>query len=83
MIKIYNKQTNEFLGRIPQEQLEFLRAHLEGEPLQHTDYYLRRETISDLERAGAPASLLDLLRMALRTEPAVEIRWKKDEPLKV
>jgi len=78
MIKVFNKVTGEFIGRISEAELQFLTQQLEEESLDDTDYYIRVETLDEFARQGAPARLLDLLRGGLRSESAIEIRWERD-----
>ena len=78
MIKIFNKQTNEFLGRISEADLQFLADHLEEESIHDTDYYIQRETLEQFPNQGASSKLVELLRGGLRNENAIEIRWERD-----
>ena len=78
MIKIYNKETNEFLGRISDADLQFLADHLEEESVRDTDYYLRSETIEGFAQRGASPKLMEVLRGGLRSGNAMEIRWERD-----
>jgi hypothetical protein len=79
MIKLYNKATNELLGRISEADLTFLAAELEKESLEDRDYYLRKETIDSFQAAGGSTHLLEVLRGGLRHDDAIEIRWEKAE----
>jgi hypothetical protein len=78
VIKIFHKQTNEFLGRISEADLQFLGDHLEEESIHDTDYYILRETLEEFPQLGASAKLMDVLRGGLRSAPAIEIRWERD-----
>jgi hypothetical protein len=79
MVKVYNKATNELLGRISEEELTFLKDQLEEEGVNDQDYYLRRETIEEFAAsADATEHLVTVLRTGLRNEEAVEIRWERD-----
>ncbi|HYE33107.1 MAG TPA: galactosyldiacylglycerol synthase [Methylomirabilota bacterium] len=78
MIKIYNKSSNELLGRISENDLNFLVEHLEEEELDDPDYYLQKETIEDFEKKGASPKLVEILRSALQGQDAAEIRWERD-----
>jgi hypothetical protein len=78
MVKVYNKSTNELLGRISEEELAFLKDQLEEEGLNDHDYYLRRETIEEFAAsAGATEHLVTVLKTGLRNDDAVEIRWEQ------
>lgn len=79
MIKIFNKQTNEFLGRITEADLQFLAEHLEEESIRDTDYYILRETVEQFPQRGASQKLMELLQGGLRSGNAIEIRWERDD----
>jgi hypothetical protein len=79
MVKLYNKQTNEFLGRITQSQLDFLKAQLEEESLTDNDYYVTKETVDAFARVGADEKLVTLFRNAMKPGSAVEIRWESEK----
>lgn len=79
MIKIFNKETNEFLGRISDADLQFLADHLEEESIRDTDYYILRETVEQFPRQGASAKLVEVLQGGLRNGRAIEIRWERDQ----
>ena len=78
MIKIFNKETNEFLGRISEADIQFLADHLEEESIHDTDYYIRKETLEQFPQQGASAKLMEVLRGGLRSGDALEIRWERD-----
>ena len=80
MIKVFNKETNEFLGRISEADLQFLADHLEEESVRDTDYYLMRETIENFAQEGASPKLMEVLSGGLRNGNALEIRWERDQP---
>jgi hypothetical protein len=79
MIKLYKKSTNEFLGRVREEQFQVLPDYLEDESLDDRDYYITRETLDTLEQSGADPGLIQLLRAAMKPELALELRWEKEE----
>ncbi len=78
VVKIFNKETNEFLGRIGESDLEFLADHLEEESLRDTDYYILRETLEQFPQQGASPKLMEVLQGGLRGGKAIEIRWERD-----
>lgn len=79
MVKVYNKSTNELLGRISEEDLEFLKDQLEEEGIEDKDYYLTRETIDEFAASsGATEHLVTVLKTGLRNDESVEIRWEHD-----
>jgi processive 1,2-diacylglycerol beta-glucosyltransferase len=75
MIKIYNKTTNELLGRVSDEELDFLIDNLEEESITDQDYYIRSETLEHFQSIGASPRLLETLRGGMRNDNAIEIRW--------
>ena len=75
MIKIYNKTTNELLGRVSDAELDFLIDHLEEESLTDQDYYIRKETLDYFDSISAPKHLMEVLRGGLRSDNSLEIRW--------
>ncbi len=78
MVKLYDRQTGDFLGEITEEHLRFLKAQLEEESSEDTDYYLNATTLEMIERAGADPHLVNLLRTAMGEQDEVEFRWAKD-----
>ena len=78
MIKVFNKETNEFLGRISEGDIQFLADHLEEESVHDTDYYIRKETLEQFSQQGASPKLMEVLRGGLRSGDAIEIRWERD-----
>ena len=78
MIKIFNKETNESLGRISETDLQFLADHLEEESIHDQDYYILRETLDRFPQQGASAKLMEVLNGGIRNGNAIEIRWERD-----
>jgi hypothetical protein len=79
MVKVFNKGTNELLGRISDEELAFLQDQLEEEGINDRDYYIRRETIEEFQNsADATEHLATILKTGLRNDDAVEIRWERE-----
>jgi len=79
MIKVFNKTTGEFIGRIDEEDLQFLVDHLEEESIRDTDYYIRAETVEQFTKEGVSPRLLEVLRGGLRNGNEIEIRWERDK----
>jgi hypothetical protein len=78
VIKVFNKETNEFLGRITEGDIQFLAEHLEEESIHDTDYYLTRETVEQFPQKGASPKLIEVLTGGLRNGNSIEIRWERD-----
>lgn len=77
MISLRDKETGSLLGRISEDELQFLIDNLEEEWDGDTDYYLNRTTIDMLKDCGAARPLLELLERALGDREGVEIEWEK------
>jgi hypothetical protein len=77
MIELRDKQTNELLGTIDDDELRFLVDELEEESSSDRDYYISADTIDMLEEDGAPESLISLLRRIVGSEEGVEVRWAR------
>ena len=78
MRKLYDKETNKFLGSITEEQFQFLVNQLEEESPRDTDYYINRETLELFAQNEADPHLLALLQRALDEREAMEIRWSTE-----
>jgi hypothetical protein len=79
MFKVFNKSTGEFIGRISQQELDYMASQLEEESIHDTDYYIRAETLEQFAADGAPAHLLEVIRGGMRTDDSIEIRWEPDK----
>lgn len=77
MIKLTLKDTGTFLGTIDEADLQLLVDQLEEEHDRDTDYYVCPETIAILDKSGASASLLQILKDAVGSTEGVDIAWKK------
>ena len=77
MIELRDKASDELLGTISDEELQFLVDELEEESESDHDYYIDAATIDMLEDDGAPASLVSLLRRALGGAAGIDVRWAR------
>ena len=77
MIQLRDKDTNQVLGTIDDDDLRFLVDELEEESPTDQDYYFDSDTIDMLEDDGAPATLVALLRQVLGSKDGMEIRWER------
>ncbi len=75
MIELHDKESGELLGKLSQQQLQFLIDHLEEESQTDQDYYLNAATIDMLEEQGADPQLIKLLRQALGDRDEMEVFW--------
>ena len=76
MIKLFDRETASELGRITEDQLNFLIEHLEEEDTRDQDYYIDKNTIEILVQKGIDQELLDLLTEALGNQEGMEIMWE-------
>lgn len=74
MFNIFNHDTNALLGSLNEEQIAFLRGHLEEESTVDNDYYIMSPTVDLMEANGGDAALIALLRTAIGAADSVEIR---------
>ena len=79
MINLFDEATGQPLGKITEAQLQVLRDQLEEESADDDDYYVNRATVELLERRGADADLVDILRSALGTREEMDVRFQRDE----
>lgn len=75
MIELRDKATDELLGTLSDDELQFLIDELEEESTEDRDYYIDAATVDMLADDGAPAPLVSLLRRALGNEPGIDVRW--------
>lgn len=78
MILLRNKETGASIGKISDEQLQFLIDHLEEEFDEDTDYYLNRTTFDMLKDKGLDTALTALLEDAFEDRDEVEIEWSRE-----
>lgn len=77
MIQLRDKENGNVLGTITAAQLQFLIDQFEEESREDRDYYLNRDTLDLLEKAGADAHLMALLRNAIGDREEMEIQWSR------
>jgi hypothetical protein len=77
LIQLRDKDSNQLLGTIGDDDLRFLVDELEEESPTDQDYYFDSATVDMLEEDGAPASLVSLLRQVLGSKEGMEIRWER------
>ena len=75
MPQLRDKENCRVIGKISDEQLQFLVDHLEEESSTDQDYYLNQATLDMLEEAGADSELIDMLSKALENREGIEIEW--------
>jgi hypothetical protein len=77
MVKLYDKNTGQYLGRIDDDQLQFLMDNLEEESLADADYYINRATLDLLKEKGMSQDLARMLEGAMGQSDELEIRYQK------
>jgi len=78
MVKLYEKKTRQYLGRISDEELQFLIDNLEEETLTDTDYYINRATLELLKAKGMSQGLAALIEGAMGRKDDTEISYERD-----
>ena len=78
MPTLYDRSNDRRLGKISQQDLQLLIAHLEGGMGGDRDACVDNETFLRLTEAGASAALLDAVKMALDLSGEAHIRWDAD-----
>lgn len=76
MPKLFDVSDDLLLGEISQEDLDLLVGQLEETSRNDRDYYINNDTFLSLAEAGASATLLDALKIALDRNPEADIRWE-------
>ena len=77
MINLHDKNTQELIGEISEEQLQFLIDQLVEEDSTDQDYYINRDQLDQLEKNGGDETLIQMLKDALGTKEDMDIIWSK------
>ena len=77
MINLHDKNTQELIGEISEEQLQFLIDELVEEDSTDQDYYINRDQLDQLEKNGGEETLIQMLRDAMGTKEDLDIIWSK------
>ena len=78
MIRLIDKDTGKYLGRITEEDLKFLKDNLEEESTTDLDYYINRETLDLLKEKGMDADFAKLIEDAMGESGEIEIGCEKE-----
>ena len=78
MIQIYYADTDEYIGEITEDQLQYLIDQLEEESLADQDYAISSLLLAEFEAEEADQELIELLRGALDANEEVLIRWDRN-----
>lgn len=79
MVELYNKSTQKFLGKISEEELQFLIDNLEEEDFTDKDYYIDRPTLELLKENGMSSYLEKTIEDAMGSDEEVEIEYRKKD----
>ncbi|MBT8370687.1 MAG: galactosyldiacylglycerol synthase [Desulfobacterales bacterium] len=77
MINLHDKNTQELIGEISEEQLQFLIDQLVEEDSTDQDYYINRDQLDQFEEKGGDKTLIQMLRDAMGTKEDMDIIWSK------
>ena len=77
MIDLYNDTTGELIGQITDADLQVLVDALEEESTEDRDYFIDAATVDVIADGRATEHLVALLRKALGSTEAVDIRWER------
>jgi hypothetical protein len=77
MIELRDKESGDLLGKLTEEQLQFLIDHLEEESGTDQDYYLNLFTIEMLKEQGADPQLISTLQKGMGEREEMEIFWSR------
>ncbi|MBT8351919.1 MAG: galactosyldiacylglycerol synthase [Deltaproteobacteria bacterium] len=77
MINLHDKNTQELIGEISEEQLQFLIDQLVEEDSTDQDYYINRDQLDQFDEKGGDETLIQMLRDAMGTKEDMDIIWSK------
>jgi len=78
MVKLFDKETGEFVDEITEVQFQFLMDNLEEESSTDEDYYFNDATVEMFKERGADEKLIQILVRAIGSKGEAELRWKRD-----
>ena len=77
MIKLHDKHSQELIGEINEQQLQFLIDELVEEDDTDQDYYINRDQLDQFEEKGGDEALIQMLRDAMGTRDDMDIVWSE------
>lgn len=77
MVYLYNKNTEELLGEIDEDELQFLVDQMEEESTKDQDYSITKMEIAFFTQNGASPHLISILDEALGEQQEVIILWSR------
>jgi hypothetical protein len=79
MIVLKLKDSGTVVGRVSEEDFQFLVDQLEEESEEDTDYFITAATIEMLEQRGESPGLTELLKQAVAgSAEGVELSWSRE-----
>ena len=78
MIKLFDKETGNYVGEITEGQLQFLMDNLEEESSVDEDYYFNEATIEMFKERGADEQLIEILERTIARKGEAELRWERE-----
>jgi hypothetical protein len=78
MPKLYDASNDQLLGHVSQGDIDVLVAQRGGEAIEGCDCRVDNDIFLRLTAAGASATLLDAIKMALDLSGKADIRWEAD-----
>ena len=78
MIRLREKGSDNLIGEISVDQLQFLIDQLEEEDLEDRDYAITPMLLQAFELEGADPGLVVLLTEALGDQEKIEIVWTRE-----
>lgn len=76
-IRILEKDTRREVGVISDTDLQKMIDHMEEESSKDQDYFVDLTTVDTLEKLGASAELVSLLRNAIGDSEGIDICWEQ------
>lgn len=77
MIKLHDKNTQQLIGEISEEQLQFLIDELVEEDDTDQDYYINKDLLEQFEQKKGDETLIRMLRDALGDRDDMDIIWTR------
>ncbi|HEY0505201.1 MAG TPA: hypothetical protein VGD42_17095 [Lysobacter sp.] len=76
-IRIRDKHTGSELASISEADLAILLDHMEEEHSRDQDYFVDPMAVDALERLGASAQFVTMLRKAIGASEGIDIVWER------
>ncbi len=78
MVYLYDKNNDQLIGEIGEEELQFLIDQMEEESTKDQDYSITKMEIAYFSENGATPHLINLLTQALGDQSEVVILWSHE-----